>query len=355
MNGASTSRPSPADAWRVEESEFPRDATVPEQLGYLLRYAILASSLYNTQPWRFRITDAGLDLFADRSRWLPLADPQARQMIVACGAALFNLRTAAGCHGVALLVDVCPDPRDPDWLARCAVAGDVAKRVDETALLRAIPMRRTHHKSFARDAPPPTPALLDRLKQAADAHAIQLSFAADDAAKTAVADIVAEAERRDLADPGFVAERERWIRPEQSDRPDGVPRSYLLNLRELPDFGAPEWAQEIGAAETATYQVERLRSLVRASPVLALLSSCQDGREPWLAAGEALKHIVLIARNAGIWASYLNGPIQRQALRSRLGPLFHNAAFPQVLLRIGYGFEPPPTARRALEDVLDGY
>lgn len=352
MNRTSASRLSPADTWRIEESGFPRCATVPEQLKFLLRYAILASSLYNTQPWRFRLTDAGVDLFVDRSRWLPLADPQAWQMIVACGAALFNLRTAVGCHGLALRVAVCPDTRNPDLLAHCTVAGQAAQREDEAALLRAIPMRRTHHKSFVRDAPLPSPSLLDRLKQAADSHAIQLSFAPDTTAKTAVADVVAEAERRDLADPGFVAERERWIRPEQSDRPDGVPRSYLLNLRELPDFGAPEWAQEIGTAETATHQAERLRGLVCASPVVALLSSHQDGCEQWLAVGEALKHIVLTARNAGIWASYLNGPIQRPELRPRLGPLFHCAAFPQALLRMGCGFEPPPTARRALEDVL---
>ena len=352
MNSISTTTPSCADPWRIDESQFPRYGTIPEKFAFLLRYAILASSLYNTQPWRFRVADTHVNLFADRSRWLPSADPQARQMIVACGAALFNLRTAAACHGLALHVDVCPDSRDPDWLARCTVAGEAECREAEAALLRAIPMRRTHYKSFIRDMPSPFHALLDRLKEAAHTHAIQLSLAPDDAAKAAVADIVVEAERQDLADPGFATERKRWLRPEQSERPDGIPRSYLLSLRELPNFGAPEWAQPIGTAETATHQEQRLRTLVRASPLLALLSSRQDGRAQWLAVGEALKHIVLSARNAGVWASYLNGPIQRPEPRARLGAHFHGAALPQVLLRMGYGCEPPPTARRALQDVL---
>jgi len=350
MNTTSTARLPPANAWHVDESAFPRYGTVSEQLTFLLHYAILASSPYNTQPWQFRVADSHVDLFADRSRWLASADPQARQMIVACGAALFNLRTAAACYGIALRVDACPDPHNPDWLARVTATGEAKRREGEAALLRAIPMRRTHYKSFDRHVP--SPSLLDRLKEAADTHAIQLSFAPNDAAKTAIADIVAEAERQDLADPGFVAERQRWFRPEQSDRPDGVPRSYLLSLRELPDFGAPEWAQQIGTAQTAIHHGQRLRTLVCASPVLALLCSRQDGREQWLTTGEALKHIVLIARNAGVWASYLNGPIQRPELRARLGALFHGAALPQVLLRMGYGCEPPPTARRALEDVL---
>jgi hypothetical protein len=34
----------------------------------LLRRAVLEPSSHNTQPWRFRISDAAIDLFADRSR-----------------------------------------------------------------------------------------------------------------------------------------------------------------------------------------------------------------------------------------------------------------------------------------------
>src|SRR4051812_1518258 len=36
----------------------------------------------------------GLDLYADTARRLPLTDPDSREMVISCGAALFNVRLA---------------------------------------------------------------------------------------------------------------------------------------------------------------------------------------------------------------------------------------------------------------------
>ncbi len=40
------------EAWDVQESDFPEKGT-EEQMEFLLRYAVLAPSGPNTQPWRF--------------------------------------------------------------------------------------------------------------------------------------------------------------------------------------------------------------------------------------------------------------------------------------------------------------
>jgi len=39
----------------------------------LVGRAVLAPSSHNTQPWRFRVSDAVIDLFADRARALSQA------------------------------------------------------------------------------------------------------------------------------------------------------------------------------------------------------------------------------------------------------------------------------------------
>ena len=63
-------------AWNVSERQFPRDGTKSEQLKFLLNYAILAPSSHNTQPWLFKIVgDNTIELYADRTRGLPLVDP----------------------------------------------------------------------------------------------------------------------------------------------------------------------------------------------------------------------------------------------------------------------------------------
>jgi hypothetical protein len=72
-------------------------------------------SLHNAQPWRLRVLPAEVELYADRSRHLPVADPAGRQLHLGLGAALFALRLAlADLHSdcsVRLLPP--PTPRRP--------------------------------------------------------------------------------------------------------------------------------------------------------------------------------------------------------------------------------------------------
>ncbi|MFD9637850.1 nitroreductase, partial [Streptomyces violascens] len=85
----------------------------------LVRDAASAPSLHNAQPWRFRfLQETGtFELYADRLRAVPLADPDDRALHIGCGAALFNLRVAIAHRGMHPRVDLLPDPSRPDLLA----------------------------------------------------------------------------------------------------------------------------------------------------------------------------------------------------------------------------------------------
>jgi nitroreductase len=50
------------EAWEVKESGFPSEGTTGEHLKFLLRYAILAPSGPNTQPWKFAIKDSTISV-----------------------------------------------------------------------------------------------------------------------------------------------------------------------------------------------------------------------------------------------------------------------------------------------------
>jgi hypothetical protein len=89
------------DPWKVSEGEFPKSGDAEEKLLFLLTYAVLAPSGHNTQPWRFRVRANEVELYADRTRGLPVVDPEDRTLIISCGAALFYLRVAIRHFGYA--------------------------------------------------------------------------------------------------------------------------------------------------------------------------------------------------------------------------------------------------------------
>src|SRR6266487_797924 len=90
-----------ANPWTVSEADFPVTGPPTEQLQFLLSYAVLAPSEYNTQPWLFNVTNRTAQLYADRSRRLPRLDPDDRELVISCGAALLNLRLAPTHFGPA--------------------------------------------------------------------------------------------------------------------------------------------------------------------------------------------------------------------------------------------------------------
>ena len=123
---------------------LPDDQTVRSVIALALR----APSIHNSQPWRWVIGDNSVHLFADPDRQLPVADPDSRDLLVSCGAALHHLRVAFAAVGWATTVHRLPNPAQPDHLAavecipRTATAGDIT-------LAAAISHRRTDRRRFS--------------------------------------------------------------------------------------------------------------------------------------------------------------------------------------------------------------
>lgn len=95
------------EAWNLSENQFPGGSNV-DKLRFLLSFAILAPSTHNTQPWLFKIVnnDSLIELYADRTRGLPVVDPDDRELTISCGAALCYLQIALRYFGFRYNVEL---------------------------------------------------------------------------------------------------------------------------------------------------------------------------------------------------------------------------------------------------------
>src|SRR5919199_4185350 len=136
------------ESWNISEEEFPAAGEPEQKLRFLLNYAVLAPSGHNTQPWLFKLSDDRVELYADRTRGLPVVDPEDRALIISCGAALFYLRIALRHSGYAGEVETFPDLEPPDLLARVRLGEEQEATEEEHSLFRAIQKRHSNRQSF---------------------------------------------------------------------------------------------------------------------------------------------------------------------------------------------------------------
>jgi hypothetical protein len=76
--------------WHVSECQFPSFGDIAEKPKYCARYSILAPSSLNTQPWRFAASRNQIALHADRTRSLPVVDPNDRELITSINPSRFQ-------------------------------------------------------------------------------------------------------------------------------------------------------------------------------------------------------------------------------------------------------------------------
>lgn len=334
-------------AWAVDELQLERTASVEEKLRFALRYAVLAPSNHNTQPWHFILDGDSVTLCADRLRALPVVDPFDRELIMSCGAALFNLRVALSYFGLAYAITLFPSRADPDVLAHLRIVQGGHCDTDLAPLFQAILQRVATREVFA-DEPLPSD-LQQQLVDAVEAEGADAVCVSSVSRRERLAELVAQADRIQFDDPRFRRELASWIHPRRSA--DGMP-ALSSGLSVLLDLATPLLTSVIRTFDLGGGLAAAHHALAAGSPLLICLATPTDDAPAWLATGQALERLLLVAANAGITASYLNQPIELTALRERLRTMLPTDAVPQLLLRVGRCKPVPHSPRRPLADVV---
>lgn len=333
------------EAWNVREADCPLSSS-RELLRFLVRYAILAPSTHNSQPWRFRVSEHTIELWSDPGRILERIDPDRRQLLMSCGGALANLRIAMRRFGYSDQVLYLPNPNRPDHLATLHLGPEHATTPQDRALCVAMVRRRTNRGKYEERPVPRDVA--GQILGSANRPGVWMVELADEG-KHQIADIVARADQQQLGDPAFREEFAQWLAPRGSRRRDGIPMAKKDLPSALPLAGAMILRRfDIGAGVAA-----REHELVLGSPMLTVLGTDEDTPLAWLLAGEAMQEAFLTATSLGVAMSYLNQAIEERELRPLVSAAAGRAGSPQLILRFGYGpSEVPATPRRPLEDLL---
>jgi nitroreductase len=327
------------------ERAFPVWSGGAERLRFLLQWAILAPSRHNAQPWTFEIEGDELRVYADASRTLPVADPDGRQMVMSCGAAIVNLRLAAQHFGHATSTEIIRSHRRDGLLARVRLEERSATTPEAEEMFQAIHRRRTNRLPL--DGREPPEGLVTALLREARREGAWLR-PVEEGERRAVGELVAEGDRLQWSSARFRAELAHWSRHNGTLRRDGLP-GYAVGMSDAASLVQP---LVVRFTNPGREEADRDRRRATCCKALLVLSTPRDGTAEWIEAGEALQRILLRAAAAGLYASYFAQPIESPELRRRLRDLLAHPGVPQVMFRLGYGLDVRAVPRRPVDEVL---
>lgn len=307
----------------------------------LLRAAVAAPSMHNTQPWKFRFNGNVIEVYRDRERELPAEDPDRRMLYLSLGAAVFNLRVGAAALGYGADARSVLDRGRPDLVAEVESVARGPESEQLNALAPYVHKRRTNRQPYLDQRIPDDVRRL--LELTARLEAAELQWLDAPARRRWLQLATYDAGREDDLDPERSAERRRWVGGERTV--DGVPSSALG-----PRSDAPESPARDLAATPA--DVQRPAAAFESDPQLAILATRRDGPAEWLRAGQALQRVLLEATACGLSTSLLNQAVEHDVLRWLLNDPLGAWVRPQAVIRFGYGPPVPPTPRRPISDVL---
>lgn len=322
---------------KAPDSEVIRDAVM---------LAGRAPSLHNSQPWRWVVDGARLQLWADTSRLMYATDPTGRELTLSCGAVLDHLRVAMAAAGWDSATERLPDPSEPDHLATLEFRPADSATESQRLRAAAIHNRRTDRLPFA--APSGWAAVESALRRAVLPHDVLLDVVADDARPTlAEASQLTEQLRRH--DSAYLSELRWWTSPFESDATH-VPESALVSSSEAAQVDVARAFPPAGGGHRGD-GIDHDHS-----KIVVLSTRHADDRLDVLRCGEALSAVLLECTVAGLATCTLTHMTEMAMSRHIIAQVTGTAGQPQLLIRVGAppqnGHHVEPTARRLVAEVL---
>jgi len=300
-----------------------------------------APSILNTQPWRWRVHEDTLDLYADRTRQMQAIDPDGRLLTISCGAALHHATVALAAEGAEVAVELLTEG---DPLARIRISGH--QEVTGQAM-RALQDLRLRHTDRRPVHGPAAPAAIAAVRRAGTIPGVDVHLLRpEQVSELGVA--AAHADQTEILDPQQRAELAYWVGGEHAE-PVGVPLDLVPSeppAGPVPgrDFFRPGTLDASGGSDAyASY--------------LMLFGSGDDPAD-WLRAGQALSAAWLKATELGLSVLPFSSVIEVAPVRAMLQTtILAGLGYPYLVLRLGAADPdhqmPPHTPRLPSTQIID--
>ncbi len=308
----------------------------------LIRYATLAASGHNAQPWKFSIEDRLIRIQPDNARRLPAVDPEDRELWMSLGCALENLTIAAAAAGYEADITY-PEENDHVSVRLTPIGARVGPLFD------AIPNRQNTRSEY--DGRTVSVSDINQLLSIPGENGIRLHLFEGHSKTEQLLEFVSLGDATQFADKAFMEELIQWVRFDKREAlatMDGL-SSLCMGSPQVPRWIGQRFLASMSPQKQADSDANKLRSSAGA---IAISSETED-KPSWVRTGQVYQRLGLKLTSMNIKSAFLNQPNEVPTVRSQFRTACgFGAALPQLLLRFGYANPMPSSYRRSVDQVM---
>lgn len=339
-------------SWQIATDDFYQLLDLPSRLKFLLRFAILAPSTHNSQPWLFKIRDNRCYLYLDETRRLPQADPIGRDLYISIGCALENFVIAARYFKVFDSLNYGPFAEN-NLLVEAIIKEDFSKEFDQDyeSLIRIIPRRSNARGLFRKESVPQLVRedILAQVKNEYLTDGIAIHFIEDKESIREIASLTADGLKIAYNNPLFRQEMSCWINNNFSSRKEGIP-GYALKM--------PAWISFIFPFIVRNFNIgSKLAKLnywsLNSAPLICIITAPENKPLTWLQIGRLAERLMLELNSREFNTSIFVASIEMGDLYQKVQRIIGTNDLPQFLFVIGkIDSKQKPTPRHSVEDKI---
>lgn len=318
------------EIWNILEEDFFKLPSPQEKIKFILRYAILAPSTHNSQPWKFKIGNRGVRIFIDPQRRLPQADPHGRDLFISLGCLLENLVLAA-CHfGIFEKLEYNLEA-EPNLVAevRFQWGGEGGRNAEQEKLFETITKRVNVRGKFETKAIPEelTNRLSDLKEDGVSLHLVREKNSIDELSL-----LTSKGLRMAHALPEFRQEISQWINSSFSKRPEGL-HGYSLKA---PAFLSLFLAKLVKHFDLSRGLAKITYQSMSSAPLVAVISAQENNPLTWLQVGRLAERAMLALQSQEVRTSIFVASIEMGDLCREVQKILGLTDYPQFLFCAGY-------------------
>lgn len=331
--------------WQINEADFPVAGSLKDKVNFWLRYAVLAPSAHNTQPWRVELQENTLSVYREPEHTLIVGDPTLRETTLGIGAFIENFCQAAGHWGYK--VTVVNEGRSAEELLQAKLVIDSDPGEVGGPLFSGILQRHANRGAYAPDL---LPAELQAELSALTEDNLRVFVITEESKRQQIAELVRKGAVIALSMRAMRSELAELVSHERDNKSTGMTVEAM--------FESPHSSAE---ADASTWLRDQLQPQQEAehdqktfanSPAHIVIGTSDDGPAAWLRAGRVLEQVLLIAAQYGLNYAMSAAPVEIPVLAPQLRAVTGEATYrPQALIRLGSPLNPEFTrlsARRTL-------